>query len=260
LNGIHLYNLSYVPLPGQINLLLEDIQFKEKKYLERINSIISSNRSRWWYVDEFHFTPILKENESRDEAYRYLTCGKYDSNVNAYFYEHPQSSYDNITILRNETIIASWWLNLDGNWSFNEEFYQVLIVEIISLKNKIFGIEDLSFGSIQDNETMFNLNFPTVYNLSEPIPNSFIDILGSFWLQIEFTTISDSTDGNAIRKTLEILLLSKWYIEELLWEQCGHISSRGFIGVISIPICTGVFLITTIVFLLTFDKNSKKKK
>ena len=196
----------------------------------------------------------MKEDETRDKAYRFAPCGDSDS-FTTFFYETPYSIGDNITLLRNETIIASWWIPNNESWIFNDDFYQTLLIEVISFKNNIAGIEDMSFPSLNMNETEFNLNHPTIYNLSEPIPYEFAHIFGEIWFKIDFKSSTKRTEKNTIRKIFEKLIPSKWYFSEIIYEFCGHLSQREIIGLISIPISISVGTITVVIMLITIRRT-----
>lgn len=254
LERISIYNYSYNPLPGRFNMFLENVRFQEKRFLKEINTVIDLDQEKWWYVDEFIFTPILKEDETRDEAYRFAPCGDSDSFITL-FYETPYSIGDNITLLRNETIIASWWIPNNESWIFNDDFYQTLLIEVISFKNNIAGIEDMSFPPLNMNETEFNLNHPIIYNLSEPIPYEFAYIFGEIWFKIDFKSSITRTKKNTIRKIFEKLIPSKWYFSEIIYEFCAHLSQREIIGLISIPISVSVGTITAVIMLITIGRT-----
>ncbi len=203
LERITIYNYSYNPLPGRFNMYLENVQFQERRFLKEINTVIDSDQEKWWYVEEFIFTPILKEGETIEEAYPYPFCGNSDY-LGLSSYEPLHIISENVTLLRNETIVASLWIPDNGNWTFNEVYYQTLLIEIISLEGKIAGIEDISFPSLDNNVTEFNLNHPTLYNLSEPIPSSVAYLFGEPWIRVYYESSLTRTEINTARKVFTL--------------------------------------------------------
>jgi len=254
LERITIYNYSYNPLPGQINLYLENVRFREKKFLREINSAIDSDEEKWWYLDEFIFSPILKEGETKERAYLYSPFEDSDY-LSLISYEPPYSISGNISLLRNETVVASLWIPDNGNWTFNDVYYQTLLMEVITFKEKIVGIENISLSILTENETEFNLNHPTLYNLSEPIPSEVAYLFGESWITIDYKKSLTRTEINSVRKVLEKIIISKWYISRCIWASSSHMSTREFIGVVSIMVSIFVGTITAVIMLITIGRK-----
>ncbi len=257
LESIAIYNYSFSPSPGSINIFLENVRYNEKKFLREINSIVDANKTKWWYVEEFVFTPIVKEGETRDEAYTLPACQNHVF-FNPYFYEPPQNYGDTVILLSNETITASWWIIQNSNWTFNDEFYQIILSEIISFQDKIVGIEEISIPYLRMNETEFNLNHPILYNLTEPIPEDYARLLGEAMIRIDFTSSITRTERNTVKKVFEKILLSKWYIPSYDAYICdfGEGFLRSFIGIfVATPICVLIGGITLILLI----RNPRRK-
>lgn len=221
LESLTIYDYKLSPLPGRLDMFLENIRFRDKEYLREINRIIRSDNIRWWYVENLIFTPI-------EETYRHPFCSGSGISIYPMFYEPIDSYDDNVTLLRNETLIASWWIAENGNWTFNEEFYQVIVNDILPLKDKISGIEDIYISDyngyensyIRDlyiNETEINQLYPIIYNLSEPIPNHYAYEFGELPLAVTFSSTISRTERNAVLKVFDKIILSKWYMVTYYW-------------------------------------------
>lgn len=223
LDNILIYNLSYSPLPGYINLYLENIRFREKSFLEKINDIIETDLLRWWYVKELVFTSILEQEKIVDDV-DFTYCGNFAS-FSLLSYESPHRYLNNVTLQSNESLIASWWINETGYWTFNEEFLNVIATEILSLSEKIAGIEEISNpyndftigNSIEPviNETWVNLRYPVLCNLSEPIPTEYALYFGDVGLTVDFSKNASRTERNAALKTLLKIISSKWFVGDI---------------------------------------------
>lgn len=266
LDKINIYNYSSTSLPGQINMLLENIRFRERKYLKEINSIIESDRDKWWYIDEFIFTSILEEVSIVD-AYDFHYCGQY-ATFNLLSFESPQRYYDNVTLQSNETIIASYWIIEDGNWTINEEFVNVINNEIFSLSEKIAGIEEISnpYQKVIEtrfNETWINLEYPVLYNLTEPIPFSYAEFFGEIYIRIVFSKDASRTERNAASKTFVRIVLSRWYVQDYFTiGPCdfGEDMIRVLIGgAIALSVSFPIFLIVTIRLAREIRKRKKAR-
>lgn len=266
LEKIYMYNFSYFPLPGRIDMLLENIKFREKKFLKEINSIIESDKEKWWYIEEFSFTSILEEISIVD-AYDFHYCGQY-ATFNLLSFESPQRYYDNVTLQSNETIIASYWIIEDGNWTINEEFVNVINNEIFSLSEKIAGIEEISnpYQEVIEtrfNETWINLEYPVLYNLTEPIPHSYAEFFGEIYTRIVFSKDASRTERNAASKMFVRIVLSRWYIQDYYTiGPCdfGEDMIRLLIGgSIALSVSFPIFLIVTIRLAREIRKRKKAK-
>ena len=244
LDKITIYNYSSSSLPGKVNLFLENIRFREKKYLNELNNIIEADREKWWYIEEFSFTSILEEAGIVD-AYNFNYCGNY-ANFYLLFFEHPQHHDDNVTLQSNETIVASWWVEESGNWTFNEGFLDVIEKEIFSLNNSIVGIESFS-SYIDRNDTEVNTFYPILYNLTEPIPREYAEHFGELQIKINLSKDSSRTARNAALKVFLKVVMSKWYIQDyMIIGPCdfGPDMIRYIFGLfLAVPVCSVVFLI-----------------
>ncbi len=214
---ISIYDYSSTPLPGRIDVFLESVEFRDKKFLKEINSIIESDRDKWWYTEGLVFTPIQEEIDIVD-AYNFYYCGKY-AGLFLLAYESSQRYDENVTLQSNETIIASYWIIENGSWTINEDFVNVVDKEILSLSEKIVGIEEIINPYQEQTETLFdetwiNLKYPEVYNLTEPIPNSYKEFLGETYINIVFSKDASRTERNAASKIFLRIALSKWYVQD----------------------------------------------
>ncbi len=264
LEKISSYNYSYSPLPGRIDFLLENIHFREKNYLREINSIVESDSEMWWYVEEFSFTPIQEEVSIVDSV-DFTYCGEF-ARFNLRSYKTPQSHIDNVTLQRNETLIASYWIVEDGNWTSNEDFVNVIDNEIFSLRDIIVGIEEIS-NPYQDNidtdfnETWINQKYPIVYNLTEPVPYDYAKFLGDISLRIEFSKGTSRTERNAALKVFMRIVLSKWYVQDFyVYGPCdfGEDMIRFFIGMATLFFACVVIIPVTTYRLVKKAKRRKK--
>jgi hypothetical protein len=210
LDKITIYNYTSTPIPGQIQLFLENVHFREKEYLEEFNYIVESDREKWWYIEEFTFTSILEEAGIVDSV-DFNYCGSF-ANIIATFYDFSQRYAENITLQSNETIIASWWIEDNGSWVFNEDFLNVIEEEIFSLSEVISGIANVS-SYLYKNETDINNRYPDLYNLTEPIPNEYSRYFGEIGFSIDLSKDSSRAERNAALKVLVKLIMSKWYIQ-----------------------------------------------
>lgn len=266
LDKINIYNYSSTSLPGQINMLLENIRFKERKHLKEINSIVESDRNKWWYIDEFIFTSILEEVSIVD-AYDFHYCGKY-ATFHLLSFESPQGYNDNVTLQSNETLTASYWIIDDGNWTINEEFVDVIENEIYSLSEKIAGIEEISnpYQDYQENfetifnETWINLKYPIAYNLTEPIPYRYAEFFGDLYIKVFFSKDASRTERNAASKMFASIVLSRWYVQDYFTDgtcDFGADGIRFFIGMATLFFaCVAIIPVTT----YRLVKNARRRK
>jgi len=264
LQRINIYNFTYDPLPGAVNVYLDNVRYMQRNFLDEIITITNSDKNKWWYISEWMFTPILKEGETKKDAYPPFGPGDYDF-FEFYSCEPAFHIYnENVTILQNVTVIASMWIIEDGNWTFNEEFYQVLVEEVLSLKERIFGINNISLPWLDKDGTYINKYYSTDYNLSESIPGELGIILCYIYLGIEYDDSINRTERNSILKVLEVLLTSKWFFSDGLWLSPSDFSDIDFIKIVVggtlLVFVLPAPLILTIIHGLRILRSKRKKK
>ena len=264
LERISIYNFTYNPLPGSVNVYLDNVRYKQRMYLDEIIKITNSDKNKWWYISEWMFTPILKEGETKKDAYPPFGPGDHDY-FEFYSCEPASFKYNtNITILQNETVIASMWVIEDGNWTFNEEFYQILVEEVFPFKERILGIRNISMPWLEKDGTYINTYYSTDFNLSEPIPYyELSSAMYNIYLRIDYEDSVSRTERNAILKELEVLLTSKWFFSEGFWLSPSDFSDLDFrkiIGFMLLFFVLPISLILTIIHSLRIIRSKREEK
>ncbi len=259
LDGILVHNFNDTVLPGKVDFLLANVSYDNNSMYEQLSNMIESDNDRWWYVETV--APSIIPPDGLNSGYAFVNQAPLDITEFRTYNESIQDN-GNVTILdfrSKDGIIASKFINDGEKWVENNAFHDILISSILSLKNMIFEIDNISMNWPKSNRAeekalpSLNLSEPLVFNVSNDETNRYFSgfrDLGEIGIKIYCN--DDLTEGEIriVHKVFDTIIASNWYINnfvELLY--CDNNVDFPFI----------VLGLSTLIFALVILSRKKKR-
>ncbi len=170
LDDILVYNFNDTVLPGKVDFLLANVSHADKSVYEQLSNMIDSDTNRWWYVEAI--VPSIIPPDGSNSGYAFANQAPLDLTAFRTFNESYSTDYETILDFRSKDgIMASKFINDGEKWIENNEFHEILVSSLLSLKNMIFEIDNLSMIWPESNwpESTWSGKALPLLNLSEPL-------------------------------------------------------------------------------------------
>ncbi len=221
LDDILVYNYNDTVLPGKVDFLLANVSHDDKTMYEQLSSIIDSDNDRWWYVEEV--VPSIIPADSSEFGYAFAEyLAPLDHTEFSTFNESHLGG--NVTILdfqSKDGIMASKFINEGEKWIENNEFHDILISSLLSLKNVIFGINNLSMNWPESNWAeeedlpLLNLSEPLVFNETYSFYSECWD-LGVIDIKIYYKSGFTEDEMKIVHKVFDTIIANNWYVNNFI--------------------------------------------
>ncbi len=224
LDDILIHNFNDTVLPGKVDFLLANVSYDNNSMYEQLSNMIESDNDRWWYVETV--APSIIPSDGSNSGYAFVNQGPLDLTE---FWTFNRSIQDNgnVTILdfrSKDWIIASTFINDGEKWVENSEFHDILISSILSLKNMIFEIDNISMNWPKSNRAeekalpLLNLSEPLVFfNISNETFRA-SDFMDLGWIDIKIYYKDGLTEGEIriVHKVFDMIIASNWYVNNFV--------------------------------------------
>ncbi len=257
LDGILVHNFNDTVLPGKVDFLLANVSYDNNTMYEQLSNMIESDNDRWWYVETV--APSIIPPDGLNSGYAFANQGPLDITEFQTFNISIQDN-GNVTILdfrSKDGIIASTFINDGEKWVENNEFHDILISSILSLKNMIFEIDNISMNWPKSNWAeekdlpLLNLSEPLVFNNSNETFRA-SDFMDLGWIDLKIYCKDGLTEGEIriVHKVFDMIIASNWYVNNfVLLEYAGNNIDFTFI----------VLGLSTLVFALVILRRKKRE-
>ncbi len=255
LDDILVYNFNDTVLPGKVDFLLANVSHDDKSVYEQLFNMIDSDNDRWWYVEAV--VPSILPPDGSEFGYAFAEyLAPLDFTEFWTFNESHSTSNETILDFRSKDgIIASNFINDGEKWIENNEFHEILISSILSLKNMMLEIDNISIRwpeSTWDGEgnlPLLNLSEPLVFNETFHYVSEFRD-LGVIVIKIYYKSGLTEDEMKIVHKIFDTIIASNWYVNNFIGlAYCGNNADFPFL-VIGLP--TSIFALVIL--------NRKKKR
>ncbi len=264
LDGILVHNFNDTVLPGKVDFLLANVSYDNNTMYEQLSNMIESDNDRWWYVESV--APSIIPPDGLNSGYAFAIQGPLDITEFRTFNKSIQDN-GNVTILdfrSKDGIIASKFINDGEKWVENNAFSDILISSILSLKNMIFEIDNISMNWPKSNWAeekglplllllpLLNLSEPLVFNISNETNRYVSDFMNLGEIGIKIYCKDDLTEGEIriVHKVFDTIIASNWYI-------------NNFVGLLysgnNIDFTFIVLGLSTLIFALVILRRKKKR-
>ncbi len=254
LDDILVHNFNDTVLPGKVDFLLANVSYEDKSVYEQISNMINSDNNRWWYVETV--VPSIIPADGPISGYAFANQAPLDLTEFSTFNE--SHSTGNVTILdfrSKDGIIASMFINDGEKWIENSEFREILVSSLLSLKNMIFEIDNLSMTWPESNWAeegdlpLLNLSEPLVFNETYSFYSECFD-LGVIDIKIYYKSGLTEDEMKIVHKIFDMAIANNWYVNNFIGlAYCGNNTDFPFI-VLGLP---------TLIFALLILNRKKKR-
>jgi hypothetical protein len=227
LDDILVYNFNDTVLPGKVDFLLANVSHDEKSVYEQLSTMIDSDNNRWWYIETV--VPSIIPADSSEFGYAFANQAPLDLTEFSTFNESRSTSNETILDFRSKDgIIASNFINDGEKWIENNEFHEILISSILSLKDMIFEIDNLSINWPESNWAeegdfpLLNLSEPLVFNETYSFYSECFD-LGVIDIKIYYKSGLTEDEMKIVHKIFDTIIASNWYVNNFIGlAYCGN--------------------------------------
>ncbi len=254
LDDILVYNFNDTVLPGKVDFLLANVSYEDKSVYEQLSNMIDTDNNRWWYVETV--TPAILPPDSSEFGYAFAEyLAPLDLTEFCTFNESRSTSNETILDFRSKDgIIASIFINDGEKWIENNEFHEILISSLLSLKNMIYEIDNISINWPKSNWPeegdfpLLNLSEPLVFNETFHYVSEF-RVLGEIDIKIYYKPGLTEDEMKIVHKVLDTIIANNWYVNNFIGlAYCGNNADFPFL----------VFGLPTLVFALVILNRKKK--
>ena len=223
LDGILVHNFNDTVLLGKVDFLLANVSYDNNSMYEQLSNMIESDNDRWWYVETV--SPSIIPPDGLNSGYAFVNSGPLDFSE---FQTFNRSIHDNgnVTILdfrSKDGIIASTFINDGEKWVENNEFHDILSSSILSLKNMIFEIDNISINwpksnwAEEEDLPLLNLSEPLVFNISNETLRA-SDFMNLGEIDVKIYCKDDLTEGEIriVHKVFDTIIASNWYVNNFV--------------------------------------------
>jgi hypothetical protein len=246
LDDILVYNFNDTVLPGKVDFLLANVSHADKSVYEQLSNMIDSDPNRWWYVETV--TPSIIPPDGPEFGYAFTEYqAPLDLTLFRTFNESIRGGNETILDFRSKDgIIASNFINDGEKWIENNEFHEILISSLLSLKNMIFGSNWAEEGDFP----LLNLSEPLVFNETFHFVLEF-RVLGEIDIKIYYKSCLTKNKMKIVRKVFDMIIASHWYVNKFIaLAYCGNDADFPFL----------VFGLTTLIFAVVILNRKKRVK
>ncbi len=256
LDDILVYNFNDTVLPGKVDFLLANVSHSDKRVYEQLSNMIDSDTNRWWYVETV--TPSIIPPDGPEFGYAFTEYqAPLDLTLFRTFNESIRGGNETILDFQSKDgIIASNFINDGEKWIENNEFHEILISSLLSLKNMIFGITNLSMNWPKSNWAeegdfpLLNLSEPLVFNETFHFVSEF-RVLGEIDIKIYYKSCLTKNKMKIVRKVFDTIIASHWYVNNFIaLAYCGNDVDFPFL----------VLGLTTLIFAVVIQNRKKRVK
>ncbi len=220
LDDILVYNFNDTVLPGKVDFLLANVSYEDKSVYEQLFNMIDSDNDRWWYVETV--TPSIIPPDGSNFGYAFANQAPLDLTLFSTFNESYSTSNETILDFQSKDgIIASNFINDGEKWIENNEFHEILISSILSLKNMMFEIDNISMNWPESNWPeerdfpLLNLSEPLVFNETYNYVIKFRD-LGEIGIKIYYKSGLTKNKMKTVHKIFDMIIASNWYVNNFI--------------------------------------------
>ncbi len=256
LDDILVYNFNDTVLPGKVDFLLANVSYEDKSVYEQLSNIIDSDNNRWWYVETV--VPSIIPADGSEFGYAFANQALLDLTEFCTYNESIHGGNETILDFRSKDgIMASKFINDGEKWTENNEFHDILISSILSLKNMLFEIDDISMSWPESNWAeeedfpLLNLSEPLVFNETFNYVLEFM-YLGEIVIKIYYKSCLTKNKMKIVHKVFDTIIASNWYVNNFVrLAYCGNNADFPFL-VLGLP--------TSIFALVILNKKKKRVK
>ncbi|MBY9001899.1 MAG: hypothetical protein KGD64_13355 [Candidatus Heimdallarchaeota archaeon] len=257
LDDIFVHNFNDTLLPGNVDFLLANVSLNDNSVYDQLSVMIDSDNDRWWYVDTV--TPSILLPDGPNSGYAFA---EYHSPLDITLFCTYNESYPGgvriVNFLSKDGIIASKFINDGEKWIENNEYHEILVSSLLSLKNMIFEIDNLNMTWPESDwpESTWSGEALPLINLSEPIVFNetfhYVEefrYLGRIYLNIYYKSCLTKNKMKTVHKILDMIIAGNWYFNNFIAIAGGNDAD--------FPLLVSV--IPTLIFALAILNRKKKR-
>ncbi len=220
LDDILVFNFNDTLLPGKVDFLLANVSLNDNSVYEQLSNMIDSDNIRWWYVDTVSPSILLPDGPNSGYAFAEFHTPLYLTAFRTYNESYP-GGWTMLDFLSKDGNMASKFINGGEKWIENNEFHEILISSLLSLKNMIFEIDNLNMTWPESNwpESTWSGEALPLLNLSEPIVFnetfqyvSEFRYLGDIYINIYYKSCLTKNKMKTVHKIFDMIIAGNWYV------------------------------------------------
>jgi hypothetical protein len=224
LEDILVYNFNDTVLPGKVDFLLANVSYGDKSVYEQLSNMIYSDTNRWWYVETV--TPSIIPPDGSNSGYAFANQAPLDLTEFCTYNESIRGGNETILDFQSKDgVMASKFINDGEIWIENNEFHDILISSLLSLKNMIFEIDNISMRWPESNwpESTWDGEALPLLNISEPLVfnetfNYVLEFryLGDIVIKINYKSGLTEDEMKIVHKIFDMIIAGNWYVNNFI--------------------------------------------